>query len=384
MKLSMSTAAESLFPIIDDQSGYNDEPPPLTQTMYEAMACPASYQARVIHRIPEMPNEFSGLGQEGHAMMAAYAGHLKDAGLEEDWGYFENILSYFSNEAQAILRGFIGSMKFDPRTILTTEQRLEYRDASGQPDLITVETPLDATIWDYKNYFDIIEADTFQSKLYPLLLMRHNPALESVRFVLVFLRYGKTREVTWTRDQMPYLESVLKAARARQRNIHETKGLAQAIPGRACDYCPLLATSACQVNHWNPRAIMNDADRLLYALYLQAALKHSLAILHERARQTPIRATDANGRVYEAKYELGEKRTLPLNPALQVLNEHFVKTGENLSMRAAISKTSLASLRKAKKRATLDAALTAIEHVRDITKFKFASGNSEPENDSDD
>jgi len=28
-------------------------------------------------------------------------------------------------------------------------------------NLVTMETPVDATIWDYKNYFDMIEADTF-------------------------------------------------------------------------------------------------------------------------------------------------------------------------------------------------------------------------------
>ena len=378
----MNTAAETLFPIIDQSEV---EPPPLTQTMYESMACPASYQASVIHKIPSMPNEFSHLGNETHDMMAAYAAHLKDEGREEDWSYFENILSLFSIEAQAILRGFIGSMKFDPRTILTTEQRFEYRDASGKPDLITLETPVDATIWDYKNYFDIIEADTFQSKLYPLLLFRHNPALESVRFVLVFLRYGKTRERTWTRDQVPYLESVLAEGRARQMNIHETRGLAKAIPGRACDHCPLLATSRCQVNEWNPRAIMTDAERLLYAIYLRAALNHTMSVLRERARIMTIKAADANGKIYEAKFKLGQQRMLPLLPALQVLNEHFVKTGENLSTRALISKTSLASLRNAKKRFALDAALTAIESSRDVTTFKMTSANPDeaPATESD-
>lgn len=350
--------------------------------MYEAMACPASYQAQYIFGAEAPPNEYSHLGQEEHDFMLAYVGHLKDEGREQDWAYFESILPMFSNEAQKILRGFIGSMRFDPRAILTTEIRFEFDDASGKPDLITLETPVDATIWDYKNYFQIIDANTFQSKLYPLLLFRHNESLETVRFVLVFMRYGITREVTWTRAQVPFLEEVLAKARAQQLNIHETEGLAEAIPGKACDYCPLLHTSRCQVNDWNPRAAMSDEERLRYAIFLQTALKSTTAILRDHAVNKEITTTDANGNLYSAGFKLEKRRTLPLRPALQVLQKHFERTGEDLSTRANISKTSLASLRNAKKRAVLNDELTAIEHVRDITPFKFSRVNPEdPEYD---
>jgi hypothetical protein len=204
--------------LIQPQSDASDAIPPLRQSMYEAMACPASYQAQYIHGIQSPSNEYSELGQEVHRCMSIYAEHLKTNDVEEDWTFFERTLSTFSDAAQKILRGFIGSMKFNPQTILTTEERFdEYEDAAGIPDLITMETPVDATIWDYKNYFEMIDADTFQSKLYPLLLFRHNPNLETVRFVLVFMRYGRVRDVTWTRDHVPYLEKVLSDARARQR-----------------------------------------------------------------------------------------------------------------------------------------------------------------------
>jgi hypothetical protein len=369
--------------VLAPQSDASEAIPPLSQSMYESMACPASYQARYIHGAVSPSNEFSELGTEVHHAMSLYVEHLKAIDRDEDWSFFERMLATFTDGAQKILRGFIGSMKFDPQSILTTELRFtEFDDAAGTPDLITMETPVDATIWDYKNYFEMIEADTFQAKLYPLLLFRHNPHLETVRFVLVFMRYGRTREVTWTRHHVPYLERVLSDARERQRAIHETAGLARAIPGKACEYCPLLRTARCQVNHWNPYATMSESDRLAYVLFLRAALSSSKAILRDVARFTPVQATDANDRIYEASFVPTEKRTIPLLPALPVLQAHYDTSGEDLSLKACISKTSLASLRKAKKRVLLDQALNNIELVKENTTFKISKCNPDAPDDT--
>jgi hypothetical protein len=356
------------------------QPPPLSQSMYETMACPASYQAQYIFGVHSPPNELSELSKEIHACMLLYTSHLRAAGLAEDWAYFESLMPQLSTEAQAGVRGFIGSMKFDPRTILTTEERFYDSDAEGTPDLITMETQVDATIWDYKNYFEIIEAETFQSKLYPLLLLRHNPSLESVRFVLVFMRYGKTREVTWSRDHVPYLERVLANARARQADIHRTKGLAQAIPGKACEYCPLLRTARCQVNDVNPYAAMNAEDRLSYVLFLRSALRNNMVILRDQARFRTIATKDANGKQYEAAFVPAERRLLPCNEAFfEALDDHKYASGEDLRDKVNISRTSLASLRKAKKRVLLDQRLTDIEVVKPTTTFKITKLNPEIE-----
>jgi hypothetical protein len=360
------------------------EPPPLSQSMYESMACPASYQAKVIHHIESPPNEFSVLGQECHHCMSLYVQHLRASNQAEDWPYFQTLLPYYTAEAQEILNGFIGSMKFNPQAILTTELRFYDEDAAGTPDLITMETPEDATIWDYKNYFEMIEPDTFQSKLYPLLLFRHNPNLKTVRFVLVFLRYGRTRSVIWSRDAVPMLERTLRDARVRQKAIHDVEGLAQAIPGKACDYCPLLRTARCQVNSWNPYATMTEEDRLRYVIYTRAALTTSMSLLRQAARFRKIYVEDANGKEYEAGFIPGEKRTLPLMPTLKVIEQHADESGEDLTPKLLISKTSLSSLRSAKKRILLDHALTDIEIVKPVTSFKISRVNEEhPDDDHD-
>ncbi len=40
----------------------------------------------------------------------------------------------------------------------------------------------EAEIEDWKSYYQVIDADTFQSKFYPFLLMCLNPSLERVKF----------------------------------------------------------------------------------------------------------------------------------------------------------------------------------------------------------
>lgn len=359
----------------------SEQAPALSQSMYESMACPASYQAQYVHHIASPSNEYSALGQETHKVMKTYVSHLRDTDQHNDWPFFESILPAFTQEAQDIVTGVIGRMQFDPQTILITETRFDDGDAAGTPDLITMDTPEDATIWDYKNYFEMIEANTFQSKLYPLLLFRHNPNLQTVRFVLFFLRYGQTREVMWHRDQVPLLEKVVRDARARQLAIHATQGLAEAIPGKACEYCPLLRTAKCQVNDWNPYASMTESDRLRYVIYLRAAVASSTAILRTAARFRSIETVDGNGKVYEASFVPGEKRTLPLLPTLKVLEMHADESGEDLTLKCNVSKTSLASLRSAKKRVLLDQALSDIENVKQVTSFKITRVNPEHPDD---
>jgi len=193
----------------------------------------------------------------------------------------------------------------------------------------------------------------------------------------VFMRYGRTRDVVWTRDQVPLLEKVLSDARARQRQIHQIQGLAQAIPGKACEYCPLLRTARCQVNDWNPYATMTGPERLRYVIYLRAAIKSSNEILRTAVRFASIQTEDGNGKLYEARFVPGEKRTLPLMPTLKVIEQHADESGEDLTPKLNVSKTSLASLRSAKKRVLLDQALTDIETVKEITSFKISRINPE-------
>lgn len=61
----------------------------------------------------------------------------------------------------------------------------------------------EAEIDDWKSSYHIINADTFESKFYSLLLMCLNPSLEKVKFVLEFVHYGASRCVEYARKDLP-------------------------------------------------------------------------------------------------------------------------------------------------------------------------------------
>src|SRR5260370_18531714 len=120
----------------------------------------------------------------------------------------------------------------------------------------------EAEIEDWKSYYQVIAAETFQSKFYPMLLMCLNPSLERVKFNLEFVRYGTSRTVEYTRADLPWLKELAQSERARQRELHKRNGsrTAKASPGRHCTCCPLLLTSF-PVPKTNPYRRMAAARR---------------------------------------------------------------------------------------------------------------------------
>jgi len=78
----------------------------------------------------------------------------------------------------------------------------------GRLDLVQLHSRTRAQIDDWKSYFQIVNADTFQSKFYPLLLFCRNPALQKVTFVLEFVRYGTSRKVEYLRSDVAWLKEI--------------------------------------------------------------------------------------------------------------------------------------------------------------------------------
>jgi hypothetical protein len=87
----------------------------------------------------------------------------------------------------------------------------------GTLDLVMLHSLTEAEIEDWKSYYQVIAADTFQSKFYPMLLMSLNPSLERVKFKLEFVRYGTSRSVEYTRADLPWMKELAQRERARQR-----------------------------------------------------------------------------------------------------------------------------------------------------------------------
>src|SRR6185437_9480138 len=203
-------------------------------------------------------------------------------------------------EAQEVLEKFRDNHIFDPEKILSTELHIaldqdfhpvgdsgderQTPEYEGTLDLVQLHSLAEAEIDDWKSYYQIIDADTFQSKLYPLLLMCLNPSLENVKFALEFVRYGASRSVEYTRKDLPWLKELAQRERARQRRLHELDASGErdlkASPGRHCTWCPLLL-NGCPVAKTNPYSQMTPEERLRFALWLQEAEMQNTKVLKD-------------------------------------------------------------------------------------------------------
>ncbi len=246
-------------------------------------------------------------------------------------------------EAREVLEKFRDTHAFDPEKILATEFHIaldenflpiEHPDDDGQIgeyegtlDLVMLHSLADAEIDDWKSYYQVIDADTFQSKFYPLLLMCLNPSLERVKFVLEFVRYGTSRCVEYTRKDLPWLKELAQRERARQKELHQLAVSGErdlkASPGRHCTWCPLLL-NGCPVAQTNPYSQMTAEQRLRFALWLQEAEKQNTRVLKDlMVERGPIHYRDGNQSNYLADFVPVEKKFYPYRDAVAVLDEWF-------------------------------------------------------------
>jgi hypothetical protein len=225
-----------------------------------------------------------------------------------------------------------------------------------------------AEIDDWKSYYQVIEADTFQSKFYPLLLMCLNPSLERVKFVLEFVRYGVSRCVEYTRKDMAWLKELAHRERTRQRKLHELVSSGdrdlKVSPDRHCTSCPLLL-NGCPVAETNPYGQLTPEQRLRFALWLQVAEKQNTRVLKElMVEHGPIRYRDENQSEYVADFVPTEKRFYPYQDGVPIFDEWFTAHPDERTLREKLTVSGLSSALKAKKRSELAQKLAAIVDVR--------------------
>jgi hypothetical protein len=294
-------------------------------------------------------------------------------------------------EAREVLEKFRDNHAFDPEMILATELHIaldenfvpiehpgddgQIADYEGTLDLVMLHSLTEAEIDDWKSYYQVIEADTFQSKFYPLLLMCLNPSLELVKFVLEFVRYGASRCVEYTRTDMPWLKELAQRERTRQRKLHELASSGdrdlKVSPGRHCTWCPLLL-SGCPVAGTNPYGQMMPEERLRFALWLQEAEKQNTRVLKElMAAHGPIHYRDENKSEYVAGVVPIEKRFYPCRDGVSILDEWFTTHPDERAFREKLRISGLASAIKAEKRAELARKLADIAEVRVETELKI-------------
>jgi PD-(D/E)XK nuclease superfamily len=370
--------------------------PPLSQSRQCDMACEALYRFKHVRRETIAESEPAARGIEIHRILAAYIDHLVRVGRALDLEVFDQFMRTASCEAREVLEKFRDNHAFDPDKILATELHIALDEdflpiegsmsVEGNPnaetkripayegtlDLVILNSLTEAEIEDWKSYYQVIAADTFQSKFYPMLLMSLNPSLERVKFNLEFVRYGTSRTVEYTRADLPWLRELAQSERVRQRELHKRNGsrTAKASPGRHCTWCPLLLNS-CPVAKTNPYRRMTPERRLRFALWLQQAERHNTSVLKDLVTERgPIRYRDENQNEYVAAFEAVSKKSYPYTKVTSVLAEWVKAHPEDQELMEGLSASGLSSRLKAKKRTKLAEDLAALATVRVDSQLK--------------
>lgn len=361
--------------------------PPLSQSLFEQMACPFLYATKQVRGLPQPTSEPAERGRVIHEVIRDYIRHLIETKQPTDYAKLDELVeaSPYSEEVAEVLEKFKTDYFFEPEALFAAELPIQLgKDFQpiqqgsnwiptfqGTLDLVSLESSTVAIVDDWKSFWQVTTPDSFQAKFYPLLLMCLNPGLERVIFRLQFVRYGVSRQVEYTRADLPKLKKMAERERARQLRYHEeaTTGREDlpAAPGRQCTYCPLVA-NGCPMATTNPYATMIPEERVQFGLYLEQAKKENDRILKDHVNQNgPILYVDGAGNRFEGGFKLKTQRSYPLVAGTAVLDRWMLDTHEDLRGKLTIG--GLSSPIKAKKRTALKEQMEAVAEETSRTEF---------------
>lgn len=374
--------------------------PPLRQSMVETASCPRAYVSIVIEGNAQPDSIPSERGQEIHHVMSEYVSHCAALSISSDWNYFNKLAVAAGPVAGPILDSLRDNYQVNWKEVYGTEvklrltedfkpcappvamnvesYRLHEEDAAYEGTLDVIEISYDgmtAKVVDYKSHPAVFDADTFQSMLYPFMLLKHLPNLRSVTFELVFVRYANcVRSVVWKREDMPEMQAAISRARERQRITHERPEEAKALPCTVCTYCPLAKNLTCPISQWNEYTALTPPLRLQWKEWLRRMAAINTPILKAFAEVNgTVRYQDGNGKTYEYGEMPVPTTRFPLDrTTIQALEDHLIGTGEDLlDGKLSIISTTIKPTLKAKKRAAL---MEIFEEsiIETSTKPKFA------------
>jgi len=378
--------------------------PPLSQSRQADMACSLLYRARHVDHI-EFETEAARRGIEIHRILAQYMDALRITKQQTDYKKMAELSADASPDEKEVLDRFTESTFYDHEKIYDTEMYValdadfNLLDAHGRAkrddprvpgviyegmmDLVIMESEIEATIIDFKSYFQIVDADTFQSRMYPLLLFILNPQIQSIKFVLSFVRYGDAqRDVAWTRDDVPRLKKMVEWERARQVRLHsDDPEKMKPTPGRQCTWCPLLL-SGCPVQKMNPYGNLDPADRVGFAVWINAAKKQNDQVIKDLVLENgPVEYLDANSVCYTAEFHRQDRRSYPVGVAFPILNQWFESHPGDRELAEKLTISGLSSPLKALKRAALKTCMEVVAKSKTITKLVIGRADEEADED---
>lgn len=325
---------------------------PLRQSTHSVMRCPTSYAAQ-FHEGKRMPDSLqSDRGTEVHAIMAKYIEHCGSQQVSADWDYFDSLTVAAGEEAGSILERQRDAFLVDWKHIFETELRLALDEelnpvAEGDDTPHAHEGTLDALYFydddsalvdDMKSHFQPFDPETYQAMLYPFMVMKHFPSVRRVHFRLNFVRFeNMTREVTWTREDMPRMERKIRQARGLQQKIElqilNNEPL-QAFAHTGCHYCPLSANlTDCPISEFNPEINRSMESRANFDRWWTVLAIDNRKVLKDYVQATgnPINIVDGTGESWQYGAIPTAKKRYPLTENLiHALLDNCQATGEAL------------------------------------------------------
>jgi hypothetical protein len=381
--------------------------PPLRQSTEQVMSCPLFYVTVFIKGKRQPGGLESARGNQVHRTLAQYGAWCAHKGVAMDLEAFDRFAKGAGPTAARILSGMRESYQVDASHLLATELSMsldENLDPTDASDVVESESGDSGLPAAFQGTLDVIltfreeskigiddakshprpfdPAETLQGEMYALLCFQHFPWVMEVNFRLVFVRYHNlVRDVTYTREDVPKLIETVKAARARQRMIHEDYDAGreiEAIPGAHCVYCSLLSNRGCPISEFNPQMQLSPEDRLRFHLWYSA-----FSAVNNKALKDVVQGTgrnvilrDYNGKIYSYGPVEKESSVYPLfrktengivmdaqgNPEMPIVSllmdyAHASPDDTKWMGNLVISSTKLNAALGTKKRAMLDQAV---------------------------
>lgn len=374
--------------------------PPLSQSLVQTLACPEGYVEQFVKGRKMPDSEPSFRGTTIHNVMGAYIRHCKQVKKSSDWVAFDKLASTAGIEAYQILEGMRDNYLVDfsragePEVRLGLDEDFQPCDPdspecayAGTPDIVYALDDAYARIEDFKSHFKIFEADTFQSRLYILMLLQHHPDLAGAYFELVFVRYARARRRSelYTRLRIPELMAEAERYRAIQLEIYDDANVDTAIPHAGCQYCPKLADMSCSMADTNVHLTMDPSRAAKVNVWARQLVTISNTVIRAASDAkdgAPVTFDTATGKTYSFGSVAGFQRTLSIRKAWDLLQDqiHATPSDDNLLDKVGVKVSSLAQYAKAKKRVVLDGAFQDALELRPKTTFKLTTSDTGTDN----
>jgi hypothetical protein len=342
------------------------EIPATRQSIFETMSCETSYKLIHIDGLKPPSTGPSYRGTDCHDILADLARHCAQRRVPADYAYLDSLLASASPEVVGIMETCRENLTFDWENFFAAEisagldkdfqptwsydhdgNRIEIDpvwglEGSGKPPAYcvifdTIYLMPGGTVCrlpDYKTHPRPFPADTFQGKLYSLVMMMFVPELTEVEFGLKFIRYAnKTETHKYYRSDVPQMMEDVRRVRNRQREIHAKVEAGMMDPaerkrigipyelrthgGSHCTYCPCVLDPVhipCPIARLNPMTNLSPAERLNWRLVHDVMNRTNNQAMQQYVDGSgqEIHSQDANGKHYSFGPVEKEKTTYPV------------------------------------------------------------------------